>query len=211
MARYIQNVVLNKPADFVSFIMNDYLQKNGFTMSDWKGEPAYRAGDAMMEGYKFLKWSYTDGVLHLEAWMKGSFGGEWGLDGFVGCLQKKPFKNNLTQLITVLQQSIPPQGAQDGGQGFQGQMPNVVPVQTVDNSSQATQALVFGIIALVLCWSPILCVIVGCLGFSRARMGAGSSKAGQATAGKVLCIVAMCITLVLFILNFMLNMAYIMS
>ncbi|MCI9142920.1 MAG: hypothetical protein HFH87_09905 [Lachnospiraceae bacterium] len=210
MARYIQNVTLNKPADFVSFIMNDYLQKNGFSMSDWKGEPAYRAGDAMMEGYKFLKWSYTDGVLHLEAWMKGSFGGEWGLDGFVGSLQKKPYKNNLTQLITVLQQPLPPQGGmgvQDGSQGFQGQMPNVVPVQTVDNSSQATWALVLGIIALVLCWSPIFCVIFGCLGFSRARMGAGSSKAGLAVAGKVLCIVAMCITLVLFILNIVLNMA----
>lgn len=210
MARYIQNVVLNKPADFVSFIMNDYLQKNGFSMSDWKGEPAYRAGDAMVEGYKFLKWSYTDGVLHLEAWMKGTFGGEWGLTGYVGCLQKRPYRNNLTQLITVLQQSLPHEGgvgAQDDGQRFQGQMPNVVPVQTVDNSSQATWALVFGIIALVLCWSPILCIIFGCLGFSRARMGAGSSKASQAIAGKVLCIVAMCITLVLFILSFVFNMA----
>jgi len=209
MARYIQNVVLNKPADFVSFIMNDYLQKNGFTMSDWKGEPAYRAGDAMMEGYKYLKWSYTDGVLHLEAWMKGSFGKEMGLDGFVACLQKRPFKNNLTQLITVLQQSIPPQagGSQDMGQGFQGQMPNVVPVQTVDNSSQATQALVFGVISMVLCWSPLFCIIFACLGFSRARMGAGSSKATQATVGKILCIVATCITVVLFILNFVLNMA----
>ncbi len=206
MARYIQSVVLDKPADFVSFIMNDYLQKNGFAMSDWKGEPAYKAGDAMMEGYKFLKWSYMNGVLHLEAWMKGSFGREWGLDGFVGCLQKKPYKNNLDQLIAVLQQPLPPQGGM-GAQGFQGQTPNVVPVHTVDNSIQATWALAFGIMAMALCWSPLLCIICGCLGFSRARMGAGSRKSGQATAGKVLCIVAMCITLVLFVMNIVTSMA----
>ena len=82
--------------------MNDYLQKNGFTMSDWKGEPAYRAGDAMMEGYKYLKWSYVNGRFHLEAWLKGTFGGEWGLEGFVGTLQKKPYKNNLLQLMSTI-------------------------------------------------------------------------------------------------------------
>ena len=43
--------------------------------------------------------------------------------------------------------------------------------------------------------------------FSRARMGAGSSKAGQALAGKILSIVALAITLVLFILSIMGQMA----
>ena len=57
MARFVQDLALNKPDDFVYFIMNDYLQKNGFVMSDWKGEPAYKAGDGVMEGYKYLKWS----------------------------------------------------------------------------------------------------------------------------------------------------------
>ncbi len=199
MARYIQDFYLNQPEDFVAFIMNDYLQKNGFTMSDWKGEPAYRAGDAMMEGYKYLKWSYVNGRFHLEAWLKGTFGGEWGLEGFVGTLQKKPYKNNLLQLMTVLQQSLPPQD----GMGPQTGMPHVVPVQIVGNSKEATQALIFGILAMVMCWSPIFCVLLACLGFSRARMGAGSSKAGLALAGKVLSIVAMVITLVLFVMSLM--------
>lgn len=55
MARYVREVVLNKPGDFVQFIMDDYLRKNGFVMSDWKGEPAFRTGDAAIEGYKYLK------------------------------------------------------------------------------------------------------------------------------------------------------------
>ena len=69
MARYVKDLVLNKPEDFVTFIMNDYLQKNQFVVSEWKGEPAYRTGDAMIEGYKYLKWSYENGTLHLEAWI----------------------------------------------------------------------------------------------------------------------------------------------
>ena len=59
MARFTRDLVLNKPDDFVQFIMNDFLQKNQFEMSDWKGEAAYRAGDAMVEGFKYLKWSYN--------------------------------------------------------------------------------------------------------------------------------------------------------
>ena len=87
MSRYTNDLPLNKPVDFVQFMMNDYLSKNGFSTAEWKGQPVYRAGDPMLEGYKFMTWSYINGVLHVEAWLKGLFGGEMGLTGFVGCLQ----------------------------------------------------------------------------------------------------------------------------
>ena len=101
MARYVKDLVLNKPEDFVTFIMNDYLQKNQFVVSEWKGEPAYRTGDALIEGYKYLKWSYENGTLHLEAWMKSTFGKEMGLDGFVGALQKKPYRQSTDWSISA--------------------------------------------------------------------------------------------------------------
>ena len=72
MARFTRDLVLNKPDDFVQFIMNDFLQKNQFEMSDWKGEAVFRAGDAMVEGFKYLKWTYNGGVFHLEAWLASS-------------------------------------------------------------------------------------------------------------------------------------------
>ena len=138
MARYVKDLVLNKPEDFVTFIMNDYLQKNQFVVSEWKGEPAYRTGDALIEGYKYLKWSYENGTLHLEAWMKSTFGKEMGLDGFVGALQKKPYREGLAQLFHVLEQAIPEAGmnemtGQQGMNGANGQpKPHPVPVKTVD-------------------------------------------------------------------------------
>lgn len=192
MARYVRELVLNKPDDFVSFMMNDYLQKNKFSMSDWKGEPAYRAGDAMMEGYKYLKWSYSNGTLHVEAWLKGNFGKEMGLTGFVATLQKKPFRDSLEQLYSALQQDI----SQTQGSG------GAIPVQTVDNSSAATMALVFGIISVIIgfIW-PLGAIIVAVLGYSRARMGSGSSKVGMAKAGQILSIIGVVIAFVMWILN----------
>lgn len=199
MARYVREVVLNKPNDFVQFIMDDYLQKNGFMMSDWKGEPAFRAGDAAIEGYKYLKWGYMNGVFHLEAWMKGTFGGEWNLEGFVGSLQKKPYRESLEQLLVLLGQPLP-QGAQTP-QGYP------IPVQTSDNTGAATAALVFGILAVVTgFFIPILGILFECLGFSRARMGGGSTKAGMATAGKILSIIGIIVAIGMWILNFVLTM-----
>lgn len=212
MARYVRDLVLNKPDDFVQFMMNDYLQKNSFIMSEWKGEAAYRAGDAMMEGYKYLKWYYRDGVFHLEAWLKGTFGGEWDLSGFVAVLQKKPYRESLEQLFAVLQQPLPmPQnmpGQGMPGPGSPGQpYQNTVPVHTVDNSGAATMGLVFGILSVVFAFIiPLVGIILACLGFSRARMGAGSRKSGQAKAGKVFCIIGMIAAIVMWGLNILLLM-----
>lgn len=196
MARYVKDLVLNKPEDFVSFMMNDYLQKNQFAMSDWKGEAAYRAGDPMMEGYKYLKWHYSDGTLHLEAWLKGSFGGEWNLDGFVGTLQKKPYRASLEQLFEAMQQEIPA-GTQDGRAAAQG-----IPVQTVDNTKAATLALVLGLVsvALGILW-PLIGILCAVVAFSQARMGSGSSKAGMAKAGKILSIVGVVLAIVVWVLS----------
>ena len=210
MARYVKELVLNKPEDFVQFMMNDYLRKNSFVMADWEGEPAYRTGDAMMEGYKYLKWYYNNGVFHLEAWMKGTFGGEWNLDGFVGTLQKKPYRESLEQLFEALKQPLPMEQGMAAGQGGMPGNPgqpyqNVVPVHTVDNSGAATMGLVFGILSIVFAFLvPIVSILLACLGFSRARMGAGSRKAGQAKAGKILCIIGIITAIVMWGLSILL-------
>lgn len=213
MARYIKDVTLNKPDDFVTFIMNDYLQKNAFAMSDWKGEPCYRAGDAMMEGFKYLKWNYSGGVLHLEAWLKGNFGKEMDLDGFVGVLMKKPYRESLEQLLTVLQQDIPEAQMSQQMNAADGTQSTAQPIQvaTVNNTKAATLSLVFGIIALVLAliW-PLFGIIFACLGFMQARLGAGSTAAGKANVGKVLSIIAVVIAILNWILGIILNVLVMM-
>ena len=208
MARYVKDIVLNKPEDFVNFIMQDYLRKNQFVMSEWKGEPAWRAGDGVVEGFKYLKWSYFNGMFHLGAWLRGTAGGEMGLDGVVGVLMKKPYRESLEQFFVVLQQELqtPPQGQQSqaGPQSQAGQQPQPIYVQTTDNTKAATGSLIFGVLSVILCIIPIAAIILGVLAVSRARMGMGSSQPGKAKAGRVLGIIGICLGILLWVLNILL-------
>ena len=64
MARFIRDLELNKPTEFVTFAMNDYLTKNKFKPYNYKGEEVFRAGDAMLEGFKYIKWAYDGSNFH---------------------------------------------------------------------------------------------------------------------------------------------------
>ena len=218
MARYVKDIVLNKPDDFVQFIMNDFLQKNQFQPGQWKGEPAYCTGNALVEGVRYLKWSYSDGKFHLEAWLQGTMGGEWDLDGFVGIAMKKPYKNSLEQLFQVLQQDIPVANAQAPQTGAvsgenpekPSEAPRTITVKTVDNTGAATASLVLGILSIVigLFWA-LIGVILGIIGIAQAKMGSGSSKAGLAKGGKITSIIGICISVAGWLLNIILTVALI--
>lgn len=231
MSRYINDILLNKPADFVAFMMNDYLQKNGFSIADYKGTPVYRAGDPMLEGYKYIIWGYNGSMLHVEAWLRGPFGGEMDMTGFVAALQKKPFKESLEQLFYLMNQPLPAEqsynqaGAASYNQpgaapysqpaGAPGAAPYAqpgsypagapIPVQTVDNSGPAIWALVFGVLAVITgFFIPLLGILFGVLGVNRARLSIGSSKAGMARIGQVLSIVGVAIAFAMWVMNIIL-------
>ena len=108
MARWVRDEVLNQPADFVDFLMNDYLMKNGFKQTERKGEQVWKEGDGYFSMARFLKYSYINGVLHLEAWV-GLFR-ENALKGFAGSLPKKFYRESLEELLRLLHQPIPQNG-----------------------------------------------------------------------------------------------------
>ncbi len=91
---------MRQPIDVVSEIMENYLYRNRYFRTDWNGEPVYLSTDSAEGGHRYLKWSYVNGVVHIEAWMKGTFGGEDDLDGGG---KKKAYKDSLEQLIMQLQ------------------------------------------------------------------------------------------------------------
>lgn len=212
MARYTQDVVLNKPDDFVQFMMNDYLQKESFSQSDWKGAPAYRRGDGFIEGFRYLTWSYNNGVLHLEAWLKGPFGGEQDLSGFWGWAVKSAYRSSLEGLIKLLHQDIPQPtaatAASPDGSAPNNTAPvqNVVTVQTTNNTTAATLALILGIVSIVAsCFIPLIGLVCGFFAIIFYRSGKGSTSAGQAKAGRVCGIIGICLAGVMWILNIVLT------
>lgn len=210
MARYVKDLVLNKPEDFVTFIMTDYLQKNQFVVAEWKGEPAYRAG-ALIEGNKYLKWSYENGTLHLEAWMKSIFGKEMGLNGVWGALQKKPYKEGLEQLFHVLEQAVP-----EVSELEMAEAKNVTKDATsqakagsdpvIGNADAATMALVLGILAFgVSLLSPVVSVILAVVSLNRAKLGRNSNVRNRAKAGRIFSIIAIVLSVILWVTNMVLT------
>lgn len=194
MGRYIQDVVLYKPTDFVVFMMNDFLSKNSFRLSTWKKEPVYRAGDAVIEGYQYLKWYYDGCTLHVEAWISGggiigaarrSFEIETGLE-YYGA-RKEPFLLELEQLFELMRQElVPPVG-----------IAQPITVLTVDNSQYAKSAFAMGLCSVIFGLPiPFFGVILSFTGAGWARRAKNSNKAGMAAAGRVLCFIGMLLSVI---------------
>ena len=132
MSRYIRNEAIGKPADFVDFIMSDFIQKHGFTLVKINGEMMYQKGKGLLEMPQYFSYRYMNGVLHIEAWVKfawlpGVYGKENDMSGFVGTIPKNAYKEDIEELIRVLYQPLP--GEQQNpyggyGQPMQGGMQN---------------------------------------------------------------------------------------
>lgn len=104
MARYIQDAGINQPLDVVSEAMEQYLYRNRYIRTEWKDELVYMSADGDVKGNRYLIWSYMSGILHIEAWMKGSFGNETGLTGAGS--KKRAYKESIDNLIEALRQPV---------------------------------------------------------------------------------------------------------
>lgn len=129
MSRYIREEMIQKPADFVDFIMSDFLQKHGFVLVNINGETVYQHGKGMLTAPKYFSYRYANGVIHIEAWIKfawlpGVYGKESDLSGFTGSMLKAVYKKDIEELISVLCQPLPGEYQNTYGQQAQGGYPN---------------------------------------------------------------------------------------
>lgn len=199
MARWIRDEVLNQPTDFVDFLMNDYLTKNGFLRVTRKGEQVWKEGDGFLTMARFLKYSYENGMLHLEAWT-GAFR-ENAMTGFVGSLPKKFYRESLEELIRLLHQPIP-----QGGMGEQGQP---IVVQVPDHSGPAVPALVCSILGIVTgLLIPIIGLIFSGIGMSMGQRARNSSKYSTAKTAVILGTIGMVLSLLNWIGGILLNLMF---
>lgn len=104
MGRYIREVRLKQPIDVVSMMMDDYVYHEHFTRTDWNDEMAFYVEDSHKRE-RYMKWSYLDGLFHMEAWLKNPLGGEMDLDGVVGSDSRKEFRASIDRLIETLQRT----------------------------------------------------------------------------------------------------------
>lgn len=185
MARYIREETLNQPLDVVSEIMENYIYRNRYFRTDWQGEPVYLSAEGQEEE-RYFKWYYTNGVIHIEAWMKGKFGKEADLNGGG---KKQAYRENIEQLIRTLKN--PPQDeyshqsemSQDEANGFSEMNRRAAddtfrPVYTQSwmegsrgaFSHSGRSTVFYGIIAVFLAFmSPLLGLFMGISGLNRSK------------------------------------------
>lgn len=218
MARYIREVKIDKPSDFVEYMMNDFLMKHGFKLVEFKGQRVYRAGGGFIEIPKFLIWGYQNGIFHIEAWSRtlwlpGVYGRENAMTGFMGAVPKGIYKQDVEQLLGLMAQPLPSDGqrnAQAAGEPSvsQGAMPQngqpvpqTIYVQGVDTSRYATFALVMGIVGILTSWLWVG-IIFSVAGIIYGRRGQNSSKKGMASAGFVCGIIGTVLFGLILLLSF---------
>lgn len=106
MSRTIMDYPLNQPDDFVQFIANDFLVKEGFRQVNYKGETVWKHGYGVWVAPSYIKLQYGNGHLHLETWIR-SFG-EHSLDGAWGFAVKAYVRNQVNSLLALLCQPVSP-------------------------------------------------------------------------------------------------------
>lgn len=195
MARWTRDEVLNQPQDFVRFLMEDYLNKNGFKKKTHKGEEVWQEGDGFLTAARFIRYEYADGNFHLEAWIGKRK--ENALKGFVGALPKKMFRESLEELVRLLHQPL--------SQGQEGAVGNVVTIQVPDHGKYAVPAMVLSILGIVTGFLiPLLGILFGGLGISFGQKARNSSRNNIAKAAVILGTIAMVVALVIYIINLVL-------
>lgn len=99
MARYIKDTEVRQPIDVVSIVIEDFIYHNHFTRGDWNGEMVYSGKDSRGK-MRYFKWTYVNGILHIEAWMKGAFGGENSIA--TGGGSKADYRESIDRLLNRL-------------------------------------------------------------------------------------------------------------
>ena len=194
MARYVNEIVLNKPDDFVHYIMNDYITKCGFKPKTKKGEQILQDGSGFLTAPRFLKYSYFNGVLHIEAWLNSGFGGEMNLEGTYVFAIKKAYKDELNEIINLLCQPLP-QVNPSGGYN----MP--VTVYTFDTSKKALPGLLLGIFGTVAAFLlPLIGLLLSGFGFVYSKKATHSTKHSMANVGMVFSVLGIVLSIVMWII-----------
>lgn len=83
--------------------------------------------------------------------------------------------------------------------------PTPIPVAVHNPTGQATLALAMGIVSIVMMWIPLIGVITGGIGIAAGRSGRTSTKKSMGTAGFVMSIIGMVLSLLLWLGNIILS------
>lgn len=119
MSRYIREIDLQLPEDEVQGLIDGFLKRNGFYRDEWQGKICWTADYGMNTGVSplrvteantrlyFFDYTYENGKLHFEAWVKDGKKKEMGLTGWYLWQLKTPHANLVSSLEKELIDKLP--------------------------------------------------------------------------------------------------------
>ncbi len=103
MSRYVKYYSYNCTPNEIYDMASRFLITHGFVYKKYQNEDVFQKGQGWLNGPKFVKLTFNEGVLQLEAWVKfavvpGVYAGEMDLTGTAGIATKRPLQNIMDNL-----------------------------------------------------------------------------------------------------------------
>lgn len=107
MARYIQEYCLTETKERVHVRLCQFLNNNGYTTQQYRGETVFCKGSAAIGNETMVKFSFPTGMVRVEAWLKtmsipGIADGELSVEGYYGIALKGELKSVVLELDKLL-------------------------------------------------------------------------------------------------------------
>lgn len=100
------NFQLNNDVSKTNQLIQDYIKANGYALIEEKGETYYRAGDAMVQGYRYFNYNISNNNLIIYAWLKAVGFGEIKIeqDGIASInIVTMNYRNSLNMLFQEIE------------------------------------------------------------------------------------------------------------
>ncbi len=119
MGRYIREMELQLPESEVRELIDGFLKENGFYIGEWQGKICWTADFGINTlftplrvtkantGIYFFDYTYENGKLHFEAWLRDGKKKEVGLTGWYLWQTKEPYTDLVSKLEKELINKLP--------------------------------------------------------------------------------------------------------
>jgi len=103
MGRFMKDIYLGCPQEAVEKVVQGWLSRNGFHKALWKGVNMWGADAVCATDYRLFDYSYQNGNLHIEAFLRQGKTEELDLNGWQAIGDRKAY---LESIVVLLQEIV---------------------------------------------------------------------------------------------------------
>lgn len=191
MSRYINDINVNKPDDFVFKLINEHIRTKKYEIIFIGKEKVWKTKTVNPFVSKLLRYEYQNGILHIEAWLKNG-AREFNLDGksFSGLC--KAYKQELEHLSDVLK-NTKAQREPDGSYDIPNNKKKVSPMLI------SILSVLLGLVGVAMgFYVPLLGIFINAFGLIFSKKGSEAPNKIVANIGMIISTIGIFLSVILF-------------